>query len=80
MDITGGKEEEVPIEQQLEALEDERKEIDEAHDSGSISTQEYKKLISKNKFQRAQIIEKNEQTLQRQQQQTFERTRDRFND
>ncbi len=80
MDITDGEDEEEQIQEQLETLDQERDEIQEAYDSGSISEQEFKKLISKNKFQRAQLVEKNQQTVEQQQQRTHERARDIFND
>ncbi len=63
--------EEKYIEGQLEALEGERKAIQEEYDAGNVSEKEYLA---------AQIKEHNQQSQDKSREQTYERKRDRFND
>lgn len=72
--------EEKYIEGQLEALEDERKAIQEQYDAGNISEKEYKVLLAKNEYLAAQIKERNQQSQDKERTQAFERKRDMFND
>lgn len=72
--------EEKYIEGQLEALEDERKAIQEQYDAGNVSEKEYKVLLAKNEYLAAQIKERNQQSQDKERTQAFERKRDMFND
>lgn len=72
--------EEKYIEGQLEALEGERKAIQEEYDAGNVSEKDYKVLLAKNEYLTAQIKERNQQSQDKNREQTYERKRDRFND
>lgn len=68
------------IEGQLEALEGERKAIQEEYDAGNVSEKDYKVLLAKNEYLVAQIKERNQQNEDKNREQTHERKRERFND
>ncbi len=72
--------EEKYIEGQLEALEGERKAIQEEYDAGNVSEKDYKVLLAKNEYLVAQIKERNQQNEDKNREQTHERKRERFND
>lgn len=72
--------EEKYIEGQLEALDGERKAIQEQYNEGNICEKDYKVLLAKNEYLVAQIKERNQQSQDKSREQVFERKRDRFND
>ncbi len=68
------------ITEQLDALRQERDALTEQYNNGSLAQNDYKVLMAKNAFLEAQLIEENQQKIDQNKEQVFERRRDLFND
>ena len=61
-------------------LRQERDALTEQYNNGSLAQNDYKVLMAKNAFLEAQLIEENQQKIDQNKEQVFERRRDLFND